>query len=98
MVNRDGAAPSFLCRSVSLVEMRVMANQTVDLVGIQYAVVISLVQYFVAAVDAFQLRIIWKLYAVPAVGFCKACFTQATHGVCCDVSASVKGLVVAQFY
>jgi hypothetical protein len=96
MVDGDGAAPPFLFGLMPLIQMRVMAHQTVDLIAIQYAVVISYVQDFVAAVDAFLLRIIWKSYAVPAVCFRKGCVTKATNGVCSDVSASVKRLVVAQ--
>lgn len=96
MVDRDGAAPPSTCRSMPVIEMRVLANQMVDLIGIQHAIVISLVQDVVAAVDAPQLHIICESHAAPAVCFRKDCVTQATDGVCSDVSASVKRLVVAQ--
>jgi hypothetical protein len=54
MVDGNGAAPPFLCGVLSLVEMRIMAYQTVDLIGIQYAIVASHVQDLVAAMDAVQ--------------------------------------------
>jgi hypothetical protein len=38
MVNGDGAAPPFLCRSGPLVEMGVVANKTIHFVGVKYAV------------------------------------------------------------
>jgi hypothetical protein len=96
MVNGDGAAPPFLCRLMPLIQTRVMAYRTIDLIRLQYAIVISHVQDFVAGLDAFQLRIVWKSYAVPAVCFCQGCLTQSTDGVCSDVPASIKRLVVTQ--
>ena len=35
---------------------------------------------------------------MPAVRYCKCCFTQATHGIRCNVSASIQWLVVAKFF
>jgi hypothetical protein len=96
MIEGNGAAPPFLCRLVSLVEVSVVANQKVDLVGIKVAIVICLPQDFVPTVDAFQLRIIWQLYVMPAASFREGCVTQATYDVRCNVAASVNGLVVAQ--
>ena len=96
VINCDGAAPPFLCSLRTLIEVSVMTHETVDLIGIQYAIVISLVQYSVAAVDAFQLRIIWKSFAVPVASFRKGYVTQATHSICSDVPASIKRLVAGQ--
>jgi hypothetical protein len=48
-----------------------VASKTVDFVSIKYAIVTSLAQDLVAAVDAFQLCIIWQLCVMPAVGFCE---------------------------
>ena len=73
-----------------------MTHKTFDLIGIQYAIVIELVQYSIAAVDAFQLRIIWKSVAVPVASFREGYVTQATRSICSDVPASVKRLVAGQ--
>ena len=67
VVNRDGAAPPFLCCSLALVKLRIVSYKTVDLIAIQYAIVASHVQNLVAAVDAFQVRVIWEPYAMPAI-------------------------------
>ena len=73
-----------------------MTHETVDLICIQYAIVIDLVQHSVAAVDAFLLRMIWKSFAVPVASFREGYVTQATHSICSDVPASVKRLVAGQ--
>jgi hypothetical protein len=69
MIQCNRTGPPFFCRLVSLVEVRVVANKTVNLVRIEYTMVTFLAQDFVAAADAFQLRIVWQLYVMPAVGF-----------------------------
>ena len=69
MIQRDSTGPPFFSRLVSLIKMRVVAHKTVNLVGIEYTMVIFLTQDFVTAVDAFQLRIVWQFYVMPAVSF-----------------------------
>ena len=56
-----------------------MTHETVDLICIQYAIVIDLVQHSVAAVDAFQLRMIWKSFAVPVASFREGCHASDTQ-------------------
>ena len=96
MIQRNGTGPPFFCRLVSLVEVRVVANKTVNPGRIGYTMVIFLAQDFVAAADGFQPRIVWQLYVMPAVGFRESCLAQATHGVCRNVATSIERLVVAQ--
>ena len=69
MIQRNSTGPPFFSRLVSLVEVGVVANKTVNLVRIEYTVITLLAQDFVPAPDAFQLRIVWQLYVMPAVGF-----------------------------
>ena len=69
MIQCNNTSPPFFTRLVSLVEVRVVANKTVNLIRIEYTMVTFLAQDFVAAADAFQLRILWQLYMMPAVGF-----------------------------
>ena len=96
MIQRNSTGPPFFSRLVSLVEVRVVANKTVDVVRIEYTIVTFLAQDFVDAADALQLRIVWQLYVMPAVGFRECCVAQATHGVCSNVATSIEWLVVAQ--
>ena len=69
MIKSNSTGPPFFSRLVSLVEVRVVANKTVNLVRIEYTMIIFLAQDFVPAADACQLRIVWQLYIMPAVGF-----------------------------
>ena len=68
MIQRHGTGPPFFSRLVSLIEVRLVANKTLHLVRVEYTSIILLAQDFVLAADAFQLRIVWQLYVMPAVG------------------------------
>ena len=68
MIQRNSTAPPFFSRLVSLVEVRVVANKTINLVRIEDTLIIFLAQEFVSTADALLLRIVWQLYVVPAVG------------------------------
>ena len=69
MIQRNNTTPPLFTQCVSLVEVRVVANKTVNLIRIEYTMVTFFAQYFVVAADAFQLRIVWQLYVMPDVGF-----------------------------
>ena len=69
MIQRHGTCPPFFSRLVSLVKVRVVANDTVNLVRIEYTILALLAQGFVAAADAFRLCIVWQLYVMPTVGY-----------------------------
>ena len=96
MIECNSTGPPFFSRLVSLVEVRVVANKTVNLVRIEYTILGLLAQGFVTAVDAFRLRIVWQLYVMPTVGYCESRVAQATHGVCRNVATSIERLVIAQ--
>ena len=68
MIQRNSTAPPFFSRLMSLVEVRVVANKTINLVRIEDTLIIFLAQEFVSTADALLLRIVWQLYVVPAVG------------------------------
>ena len=68
MIQRNSTAPPFFSRLVSLVEVRVVANKTINLVRIEDTLIIFLAQEFVSTADALLLRIVWQLYVVSAVG------------------------------
>ena len=69
MIQRHGTGPPFFSRMVSLVKVRVVANKTVNLVRIEYTILALLAQDFVAAADAFQLRLARQFYVMPTVGY-----------------------------
>ena len=69
MIQRNSSGPPFFSRLVSFLQVRVVANKTVNLVRFEYTLITFLAQDFVPAADAFQLRIVWQLYHMPAVGF-----------------------------
>ncbi len=58
MIRCNSTTPPLFSRLVCLVEVRVVANETVNLIRIEYTMVTFLAQDFVAAADAFQLRIL----------------------------------------
>ena len=69
MIQRNSTCPPFFSRLVSLVEVRIVANKTVNLVRIECTILALLAQDFVAAADAFLLRIVRQLYVMPTVGY-----------------------------
>ena len=89
MIQRHGTSPPFFGRLVSLDEVTLVANKSVNLVRIEHTIVIFLPQEFATADDAFQLCIVWQSYVIPIVGFSESCVVQATHGVCRNVAKSI---------
>ena len=69
MIQRNSTSPPFFSRLVSLVEMRVVANKAINFVRLEYTLITFLAQDFAPAADAFQLCIVWQVYAMPYVGF-----------------------------
>ena len=69
IIQCNSTTPPLFSRLVCLVEVRVVANKTVNIIRIEHTMVTFLVQSGVAAADAFQLRIVWQLYVMPVVGF-----------------------------
>ena len=62
MIECNSTGPPFFSRLMSLVEVRVVANKTVNFVRIEYTLIILFMQDFVSAADSFQLCIVWQLY------------------------------------